>query len=432
MDQADTGVDVAEITPGLTHYTLSDLATDHPTTADSAMLESGSGLSDLEPDRTLPLSFQSPTKTTTRNIDWLLDAIDITTEQDTRATIAQLPPSPDLLPTLAAGLLSSSLEEQETIGSDPVVTGAIINGPANAMHCPVPTQAETLFRHSGWTHRRSQVIAALVAIANPRQAQAAACCGGGAYVWQSRRGDVEVRSHTCKNRWCTPCAVTRATKARGVILSHVRTRLQSGAHLRFYTLTLKHSTRPLADQLEHLAAAWRAFRHTPQYKAHIAGGIATLELKYSTTKGWHPHIHIVAEGDFWPQADLSRVWLNCTGDSFIVHVRDIGGMEADAQAHAAATYATKYVTKAVDGSVYAITDRLQEAMRALAGRRVFDKLGNWRTLELIEDETDKEETDDATWTCLGTLDHIIKRARSADPDAFHIVRLLTLNKDPKI
>ena len=54
------------------------------------------------------------------------------------------------------------------------------------------------------------------------------------------------------------------------------------------------------------------------------------------------HIHIVYEGDYLPQHELSEVWADITGDSYVVDIRGTpNGMSRDR----AANYVTKYITK---------------------------------------------------------------------------------------
>jgi hypothetical protein len=112
------------------------------------------------------------------------------------------------------------------------------------------------------------------------------------------------------------------------------------------------------------------------------------------TKLWHPHLHVLYEGEFFPHVKLAADWLALTGDSKIVHITAINSVKS------AAFYVTKYITKTADSSVYSDHEALCEAVLACKNRRLCIPFGTWRRLGLMHNP---EEHD---WTYVATLNEL--------------------------
>ena len=58
-----------------------------------------------------------------------------------------------------------------------------------------------------------------------------------------------------------------------------------------------------------------------------AGGVMSIEVKRGRNSGlWHPHVHMIWLCNQAPSASqLSKEWLELTGDSYIVDVREFYG-----------------------------------------------------------------------------------------------------------
>lgn len=168
----------------------------------------------------------------------------------------------------------------------------------------------------------------------------------------------------------------------------VRTNLLAfldGRESRFLTLTRRHSDRPLSDQLDDLYKCFRRLRQRTLWKERVRGGCAMLELEYNhVSKRWHPHLHVLIEGDYIPQAQLSKTWLDVTGDS---HVVDIRKVKND---FGAANYLTKYLTKALPTHILRTVHLLQEAVPALKGRRFLLTFGTWTPAKLTTEPSDDQ------------------------------------------
>lgn len=227
-------------------------------------------------------------------------------------------------------------------------------------------------------------------------------------------------SDRCRNRWCDACCVERRRTVsqnlqRELVarynLDHARQPVEC---IRFLTLTLKANEKPLREQLDRLYTCWGKLRNHRSIGEKMSGGLAFLEIKRGKNSGlWHPHLHVLVEGQYLPSEQIKQHWLEITGDSFIVHIRKIRSVAE------AAGYVAKYATKAVDGSVWQSQSHLVEAMMALAGRRTFNAFGSWRALSLS-----RPAADDLEWQPLAPLRELIRRARSGDRDSIEILRSL--------
>jgi hypothetical protein len=299
----------------------------------------------------------------------------------------------------------TSLDPVETSAQEPTTAGGA---------CPQDL-ADVGFRHSGWMQRRRIVASALAdAQTPPARQQRFATCGTCARVFYSpSQQRLQVRSNHCRDRFCVPCATARSLRAKAVILARAR-----NERCRLFTFTLRHSDTPLRDQLERLYESFARLRRRDAWKSHVAGGVAVLELKLSRTDNlWHPHLHVLATGDYWPQQDLRDHWHAVTGDSYIVDVRDVPTAEA-------VQYVGKYASKPLDPSTFRSRPHLVEAIRALAGRRLFATFGSWHNLAL--DDQDLHE-DPADWQFVATLAHVRAWARAGHDAARHLLNLLVHN-----
>lgn len=304
----------------------------------------------------------------------------------------------------------------EPTSLDPVETpfqGSIPSLPAD--RDPDADKKTILWRHSFWQRKRQAVVAALHAVeATASRIERFEECGSRAWILRDHDHPDHVRiagSH-CRDRFCDACMVEH----RRLIARNFAEQVPK-AFVRLLTLTLKHAAAGLAGQLDRLYEAFGRFRRHPEIRDRIAGGIAFLEVKANpTTREWHPHLHILFEGSYLPQPVASAVWLEITGDSYVVDVRKIGN------AAAGGSYLLKYATKALSPTVWTDADHLQEAITALHGRRTFNAFGTWRTLNLS-----RPAPDDATWDVVAPLHTILDRARLGDEQAQALLRLLRRN-----
>lgn len=221
--------------------------------------------------------------------------------------------------------------------------------------------------------------------------------------------DIRLVSHHCQDRFCIPCQ----RRIASAICSNLN-RLVEGKDVRFFTFTLRHSRTPLSAQLDRLYRSFKELRRRKIWTDSQDAGAAMLEVKLSEKDGlWHPHLHVLAQGSWVDQKELSKAWHEVTGDSSIVDVRrPASGTEL-------VGYVTKYVTKPADASVYRSAAALDEAIEALRGRRRCLTFGAWRGSPLEDMPDDGRE-----WQTLDSLESLLRRAAAGDVSALRFVEAL--------
>jgi hypothetical protein len=147
--------------------------------------------------------------------------------------------------------------------------------------------------------------------------------------------------------------------------------------LRFVGLTLKYRQDVLLK--ERVIRIRRSFKILlKKYRRELRGGLYSIEAKRTDEGGWNVHIHILCEGSYIPQAELSQAWLKITGDSPVVDIRAVYSRVEGLK------YLLKYLLKAPD--VKGCADEYNEAFR---GVRMVSAFGNWyNQARILEKEAD--------------------------------------------
>ena len=184
------------------------------------------------------------------------------------------------------------------------------------------SEDEEWFRHYNWREKRTKVTQALINAGTGTAAMTAFTnCGSDCQVeYSDTEGRYRVMACYCHSRHCEPCMRAKSS----LITNNLRTILKSrpDSRFRFITLTLRHSDAPLRQQIQRLYSCYKELRRAKQWKASQKGGAATLEIKWiPATKKWHPHLHIISEGEYLSTYDLSATWRHITGDSHVVDIR---------------------------------------------------------------------------------------------------------------
>lgn len=268
----------------------------------------------------------------------------------------------------------------------------------------VPQDLSTIFRHSSWAPIRRLVYDALRRTHQPIAAISNfAMCGDGAYVLKSKDDPPRYRvaGSTCHHRFCTPCATERSR----IIAQNVIDRI-GYKRVRFMTFTLRHTNEPLGVLLDRLYPAFAALKRTKLWKRNVTGGVAFLEIKRTAMgEHWHPHFHVLAEGNYIEKKALQDEWLRVTGDSFCVDIRLPGNTTTVARE------VTKYASKPMSTTFVHDPVLLDEAVLALRGRRLCCTFGGWRSVLLVK------TVDETAWYNLGPLSTWITKAAWGDQDA---------------
>ena len=114
--------------------------------------------------------------------------------------------------------------------------------------------------------------------------------------------------------------------------------LQENPTLRAFmvTLTVKDGEN-LSERFTHLRKALKKYQNSAgmrlkakdrsNMQSSAAGGVMSIEVKRGRNSGlWHPHVHMIWLCNQAPSASqLSKEWLELTGDSYIVDVREFYG-----------------------------------------------------------------------------------------------------------
>lgn len=307
----------------------------------------------------------------------------------------------------------TSLEPEETSVSPDDSPRFASHEPANIDYSVTPiSDTETRLRHSGWYKNRLKVYQSLRRTQQTANRLDAFChCGGGCVVQRHETsGKHRLVGNYCHDRFCLPCGMTRARR----LAAALRKRME-GKVTRMTTLTLRHSQTPLADQVDRLIGSFRKLRQRKATARAYRAGVAFLEVKWKAhSRTWHPHLHVLTEGDYVPQTTIAKAWHAITGDSYIVHVTRIEAADR------MVAYVTKYASKPMDSTVFADPAALDELVISLKGRRLNQTFGGWTKL-IDEDPTEEG----AGWVTVGTLSSLQADAAGGDAVAAAILAELT-------
>lgn len=182
---------------------------------------------------------------------------------------------------------------------------------------------------------------------------------------------------------------------------------------RFLTLTMKHSNRPLAQQIDRIYACFRRLRRTKPWLRSVTGGAAVLEVKHAwKTDTWHVHLHCLLHGRYLPHRDLKAEWWRITGDSNVVDIRAVPNADS------AAKYITKYISKPITSTIINKPDALAELIAACRRRRLVLTWGTWRGLKL------SAKISTTVWNTICSLEDLYDRRDAGDVDAYLTVTAL--------
>jgi hypothetical protein len=223
-----------------------------------------------------------------------------------------------------------------------------------------------------------------------------------------------LKANYCGDRFCIPCCRARSNRARRKLHA-----LCAGHSPLFATFTLRASSRPLADLLDHLIASFAKLRRHKIWADNVTAGAYVIEVKRGTGSGfWHPHIHVLALGRFMPQAALSDAWREASDGSFIVDVQRVRDDDR------AVGYVGKYIAKGWSAEIARDPDSLVECILAMRGRRLLATFGEWHGMEPDVDDDGPND-----WVRVGRLTSIHAAARRGEPWAVGIFR--SLNWQPE-
>lgn len=333
---------------------------------------------------------------------WLPECI----EGDSFGTPEECSPLPPLSSSVPTP--KGSLETTARLHSGHIVSDRY--GPADYYDFPPPAPGESKYRHGRFSAARRRIYESMLRTgASCRRVANFADCGNSLIAKRDGTEYVLV-CNKCHDRNCDACQKERQAKVVEAVLLKCA---DSHEHLRFVTLTLRHSDTPLSVQIDRLYSSFKLLRQHPEMKSAMIGGVWFFEGKLDAVgQRWHPHLHCIIEGFHIPQKTLARVWHEVTGDSYYVDIRIIDDPAKRAR------YASKYATKPLHPGVIANPAKLDEFMVAIKGRRLYQCFGTWAKAVA------REKTEPRKLETLGHVSVIHTDALAGNADAiFHMRNL---------
>lgn len=202
------------------------------------------------------------------------------------------------------------------------------------------------------------------------------------FAYNPTTGAVKVTSNACRLRWCPLCAAAK----HHYLTEEIKEWIHLQPTLRFLTLTTKHSSQPLAAQLDDLYSHFRQLRRSPFFKRYVKGGIWFLQTHLSPSDGcWHNHLHCIITGRYFPENLLKALWLSITQKSHIVNIKLIEDKDK------AAEHVARYAVNPCPPQALALQP-LIELMQACHGRRICGTWGTARGVNLaVQSPPDAKE-----------------------------------------
>ena len=213
-------------------------------------------------------------------------------------------------------------------------------------------------------------------------------------------GNVKVFGDSCRDRWCPMCAGQKASYAKEQSEEYVR----SLKAPRFLTLTLRNNENDLKTQVSFLQKSFSTLRQRAFWKKHVTGGIWFLQVKRGKGSGcWHPHLHILLDGDYLEQRRLSALWEQVTFNSPVIDIRRIHDAES------AASYVARYTARPAALADMPLADRV-EVIEALFRKRLCGTFGTAKAVTL----TPPKIAADGEWKYIGNFDQIVEQAEHCE------------------
>jgi hypothetical protein len=126
-----------------------------------------------------------------------------------------------------------------------------------------------------------------------------------------------VSASTCKNRFCPACRVRRQMALHDALARYFVN--CPPKQWQFISLTLKHTSAPLTQQLDFLQRCFKALRQHAVWHGQVSHGFAVIEVtRNGKTLQWHPHLHVLAHVRFLDWSKLRQAWAAITHGSNII------------------------------------------------------------------------------------------------------------------
>lgn len=220
-----------------------------------------------------------------------------------------------------------------------------------------------------------------------------ACRSHAWFVRHKETGIVRIVSDHCHLRWCPWCSKIKAF----VIFPSVASWVSRSSDPKLLTVTLRDGSHPLSVQIDRIYDSFRQLRKRMQFKHHVRGGLWFFQVTVSRHNGhWHPHIHALIEGKYFPHHKLKSLWESITTDSYIVDIRAVR------RARGAIKDVVRYIARPM--SLKGLNDdQMRELHDSFHGRRLCGTFGTARSVSF---KTEKFYNDDE-WEKVGSWDTVV-------------------------
>lgn len=243
--------------------------------------------------------------------------------------------------------------------------------PAATWPRSVPPQT-ALQKHLHHPHerRRTAIVSALVKAGWPEEhrwaVRLADCCCTALIFHEPMTGKVRPWLPRCGSRLCPFCGQGRAARVAEQLHDMIGT-MKAPRHI---ILTFRSRTEPLGQQLAHMRAAWNKLRRMKPWVARVDAGVYTVEITRNPDTGlWHPHLHAIVDGEYFPQKLLSKLWSQCMDGGHHVWITKVHHNRN------AAWELAKYVGKPPDAQNFPAS-AIVEFARAVHGKRMLQTFGS--------------------------------------------------------
>jgi len=140
------------------------------------------------------------------------------------------------------------------------------------------------------------------------------------FVRHEESGEVRIASKKCHLRWCFHCAESR----QAFITSQVTPWWSTTKFPKLLTVTLKHTSAPLADQIQLLYRSFSKLRNRSLMKNRCIAGVWFFQItRNHKTNTWHPHLHALIDSGFLKIQELAKQWYEITNGSSQVHIKAV-------------------------------------------------------------------------------------------------------------
>jgi len=263
---------------------------------------------------------------------------------------------------------------------------------------PVPVWLQTHIQHvihRRWMPTRKRIYTAWHRSGDDSLAKRAEklnmCCAS-PLVEMCVGGSTRTRMMRCRDRLCPLCSIRRS-EILGAQLVNAVAQMDDPRHV---VLTAPAIDDWLRDQIDGLRVAFRALRRHPAWTGSQQGGVYSIEVTRNAKTGlWHPHLHIISDGDYLPHNSLVDAWSQAlrttipwaeipAGARTVVWVERVGNRRR------LADYIGKYVAKPAELDQWP-DEPLCEYATAMRGARLVHAFGSLHGKKLGSDDEPNEQ-----------------------------------------